>query len=175
MKKKKTPKKSKGGRPTRYKKEYDEQARKLCLLGYTDKELADFFRVSESTLNLWKLRHKEFSESLKKGKDFADMEIVDSLRQRAKGMTVLSQKAIKVKTGQFTEEIEIVEVSDGIPPETNAIKFWLMNRQSDKWREKQENVNLNTNINIDTEPTEQQKQEAIERVLKGKNEFKDYE
>jgi len=32
-----------------------------------------------------------------------------------------------------------------------------------------------TNINIDAEPTDEQKQEAIERVSKGKNEFKDYE
>jgi DNA-binding XRE family transcriptional regulator len=31
--------------------EYDEQARKLCLLGATDAELADFFGVSEQTLN----------------------------------------------------------------------------------------------------------------------------
>jgi hypothetical protein len=31
------------GRPTKYKEEYNEQAYKLCLLGATDKELADFF------------------------------------------------------------------------------------------------------------------------------------
>jgi len=34
---------------------------------------------------------------------------------------------------------------------------------------------INTNINTNVEPTDEQKQEAIERVLKGKNEFKDYE
>lgn len=31
------------GRPTKYRPEFAEQARKLCLLGATDKELADFF------------------------------------------------------------------------------------------------------------------------------------
>lgn len=41
--------KSKGGRPTRYKAEYAQQAYKLCLLGATDKELADFFHVSGQT------------------------------------------------------------------------------------------------------------------------------
>ena len=35
-------------RPTKYQEAYAEQARKLCLLGYTDAELADFFEVSES-------------------------------------------------------------------------------------------------------------------------------
>ena len=43
------------GRPTKYKDEYCEQAYKLCLLGATDKEMADFFQVSLSTLNLWKI------------------------------------------------------------------------------------------------------------------------
>lgn len=37
-------------RPTKYQEAYAEQARKLCLLGYTDAELADFFEVSESLL-----------------------------------------------------------------------------------------------------------------------------
>ena len=40
------------GRPTKYKEEYAEQAYKLCLLGAKDKEMADFFQVSLSTLNL---------------------------------------------------------------------------------------------------------------------------
>ncbi|MES1763769.1 hypothetical protein ACKWMU_12765, partial [Escherichia coli] len=54
-------------RPTKYQEAYAEQARKLCLLGYTDAELADFFEVSESTINKWKLDYPEFSESIKKG------------------------------------------------------------------------------------------------------------
>lgn len=52
-------------RPTKYQEAYAEQARKLCLLGYTDAELADFFEVSESTINKWKLDYPEFSESIK--------------------------------------------------------------------------------------------------------------
>lgn len=53
-------------RPTKYQEAYAEQARKLCLLGYTDAELADFFEVSESTINKWKLDYPEFSESIKR-------------------------------------------------------------------------------------------------------------
>ena len=53
------------GRPSDYKPEYDEQVRKICALGADDKKLADFFNVSESTLNLWKLKHPTFSESLR--------------------------------------------------------------------------------------------------------------
>ena len=50
-----------------YKPEYAEQARKLCLLGATDKELADFFGCNEATINNWKARRPDFLESIKEG------------------------------------------------------------------------------------------------------------
>ena len=51
------------GRPSKYKSEYAEQARKLCLLGATDTDMADFFDVDEATINRWKLDFPEFCES----------------------------------------------------------------------------------------------------------------
>ena len=86
-----------GGRPTAYKKSFDKQVYKLCLLGATDAEIADFFDVAESTINLWKQKHKGFSESIKKGKEIADMAIAEGLFERAKGCTVKTQKAFKIK------------------------------------------------------------------------------
>ena len=58
-----------GGRPTKYRDELPAQAKKLCRLGATDAEMAEFFEVSESTINEWKLAYDEFSESIKKGQD----------------------------------------------------------------------------------------------------------
>ena len=51
-----------------YKPEYVEQARQLCLLGATDKQLAEFFNVSTVTLNKWKKDYPEFLYSLKEAK-----------------------------------------------------------------------------------------------------------
>jgi len=65
-----------GGRPTKYKKEFAEQARKLCLKGFTDAEMADFFCVQEQTINNWKIAHVEFLESLKAGKRYSDDKVV---------------------------------------------------------------------------------------------------
>lgn len=61
-------KKKSRGRKSEYREEYAEQALKLCLLGATDKEIAEFFSVSEQTLNSWKKKFPQFLESLKKGK-----------------------------------------------------------------------------------------------------------
>lgn len=119
-------------RPTNYRKEYAEQARKLCLLGYIDKQLADFFNVSEQTINTWKNKHPEFLESIKRGKDIADAEVVDSLFKRAKGYTYRKVE-IKVSGGKTTKTI----VEEERPPDPTSIIFLLKNRQPKYWRDKQ--------------------------------------
>ena len=65
-------KKHAGGRTPTHKKEFAEQAKKLCLLGATDESLADFFGVSTTSIYNWKNAHPEFVEALKEGKDIAD-------------------------------------------------------------------------------------------------------
>ena len=135
-----------GGRPTKYKEEYNEQAYKLCLLGSTDVQLAEFFDVCEATINNWKIEFPIFLESLKRGKIAADAEIASSLYNRAKGLTVIKQQAIKLKESEFnsegkkiseSESIEIVDLEDEVPPDTTAAIFWLKNRNPDRWRDKQ--------------------------------------
>jgi hypothetical protein len=132
------------GRPTDYREEYCEQAEKLCKLGATDAELADFFEVDESTINNWKIAHPEFFESIKKGKFLADANVADSLYQRARGY---KHEAVKIFPNGGTKEDEdgnkesaplIVPYIEHYPPDTTAAIFWLKNRQPKKWRDKQE-------------------------------------
>lgn len=131
------------GRPSKYKTEYAEQAYKYCLLGADDKRLADLFEVQESTINYWKQAHKEFLESIKKGKDIADAEVAASLYKRATGY-----KIDTVKVFQFQGEPVVVPVTEEIAPDTGAAMAWLKNRQSSKWRDKQEIESTATNHNI---------------------------
>ena len=69
----------KAGRPSLYREEYAEQAYKLCLLGATDKELADFFGVVETTVNNWKKDHAAFLESITRVKMAADADVAEKL------------------------------------------------------------------------------------------------
>lgn len=131
--KKKSAKKNVGGRPTSYRKEYNDQVRKLCLLGYTDRQLSDFLGIRESTLNNWKKSKEGFLESLRAGKDSADANVVDSLYQRAMGYEHDEDKILQVKGKAL-----IVPTTKHYPPDTAAAKLWLTNRQPDSWREKQD-------------------------------------
>jgi hypothetical protein len=119
------------GRPTLYKKEYDEQARKLCLLGATDADLADFFKVNEDTVHEWKKRHPSFSESIKSGKTIADADVADRLYQRAMGY-----EHADVHVSNYQGEITLTPIKKIHAPDTTAAIFWLKNRQGKHWRDK---------------------------------------
>jgi hypothetical protein len=127
------------GRKSLYKEEYAQQAYKLCLLGATDKEVAAFFGIDESTLTRWKKRFPDLCTSLKDGKVVADMNVANSLYSKAVGYEWVEEQAIKVKAGQYEERVEVVEVRRELPPDTTAGIFWLKNRTSRRdnaWRDK---------------------------------------
>jgi transposase-like protein len=134
--KKVVPAKHAVGRPAQYKPEYNEQVVKLCLLGATDKAIADFFSVSTRTLNTWKKQYPEFLHSLKRGKEQADANVVSALYSRATGFVKHGLEEVFQHSGKIVR----AEVSKYYPPEVTAGIFWLKNRQPDKWREKQTQV-----------------------------------
>ena len=128
-----------GGRPTKYRDEFPAQAKKLCRLGATDEEMADFFEVHVDTIYEWKLVHDEFSEAIKKGKVLADAVIADSLYHRAKGYSHPAVKILSVSQGAGSpSEVQEVPYTEHYAPDTTAAIFWLKNRQPAKWRDKQE-------------------------------------
>jgi hypothetical protein len=126
------------GRPTKYDSKYNDQAYKLCLLGATDKEIADFFEVNEDSIHEWKKVYPEFSESLKKGKTLADANVGQRLYERALGFEHDSEEIKVVSMGKEGSKIERVPIRKIYPPDTVAAIFWLKNRQPGKWRDKQE-------------------------------------
>lgn len=117
------------GRPSKYKPEFAKQAEKLCRLGATDAELADFFQVAVSTLNLWKIEHEEFSESLKLGKETVDQRVKSALFHRAMGYSH-PEDDIRAING----EIIVTPTVKHYPPDTTACIFWLKNRMPDEFR-----------------------------------------
>lgn len=132
-----------GGRKSPYKEAFNELAYRYCLLGATDKILAEFFEVSEKTINNWKNKYPEFLQSIRAGKEIADMEVVLSFFENAKGFVATSTKAIKIKVWneeaqRLVDEIMMIDEVVQYAPNTQAGIFWLKNRQPDKWKDKTE-------------------------------------
>lgn len=76
--------------------------------GLTDHQIAHNLGINVSTLYEWKKKHKEFSDTLKKGKEVVDIMVENALLKQA------------------------------LEGNTTAQIFWLKNRKPDAWREKQE-------------------------------------
>lgn len=131
------------GRDSKYRPEFAEQARKLCLLGATDGELADFFDVCEATVNNWKAQHPAFLESMRAGKMVADAEVADSLYKRATGEHVQLEKVVKNSEGHF----EAIRYKSYIPGDPNAAFKWLLNRRRQNWSDKSQ-VELSGNVTV---------------------------
>ena len=119
------------GRPSEYKSEYAEQAKKLSELGATDYEIGEFFDVDVRTIYRWKLDHEDFCQAVIAGKDAADHRVERSLYNRAVGYTFDSEKLF-----HFQGLVTRAETKEHVPPDPGAAFNWLKNRQPDKWREK---------------------------------------
>lgn len=122
------------GRPPSYKDEYAAQAEKLCLLGATDQEVADFFEVSVRTVYRWKVDHDAFCQALKAGKEKADERVMRSLYQRAIGY---EQDEVKIFMPAGAENPVYAPFRAKVAPDTTAAIFWLKNRRPEEWRDKQ--------------------------------------
>lgn len=118
-------------RPTKYKPEFVGQAAKLCQLGATDLEIADFFEVDVRSLYRWKGEHPEFCQALKVAKEVADERVERSLFARANGYEH-DEVDIRVINGTVVQ----TPIRKFYPPDTTAAIFWLKNRRPAEWREK---------------------------------------
>ncbi len=121
------------GRPTLYKPENAELARKFCLLGATNEDLAGLFEVARRTIDDWIATIPEFAEGVRQGRDVADAAVVQKLYSRAMGY---SSETTKV----FLYRGEPVTVPHTVhyPPDIQACMFWLRNRRRRHWLEKAE-------------------------------------
>ena len=112
--------------------------------GLTDELIACNMGVSRSTLNDWRKKFPDISDTLKKGKDFADRKVEKSLYERAVGYSIILKKPIKVHEVKYnskgkrveTDKIVYADEEVHIPGDVTAQIFWLKNRKPEVWRDK---------------------------------------
>lgn len=139
-----------------------EQIEKWARLGLSDRQIAKNMGIGRSTFYEWKKKYKDISDTLDKGKAIVNEEVENALLKKALGFKYKEQQAIKVKEIYYDEkgrkcqreDVKIVEVEKEVPADTVAIKFWLVNREKDRWSD---NPNR---VDIDKELLELRKQQA---------------
>lgn len=145
-----------GGRPSKYRPEFDEQAAKLCRLGATDADLADFFDVSVRSIERWRSEHEGFCRAIKIAKEVADDRVERSLYMRAVGY-----QTDAVKIFQYEGNEVIVPYRENIQADTTAAIFWLKNRRPEQWRD----VSRQERTGPDGGPMEHKHSGSVDEVL----------
>jgi len=149
------PERARTGRPPKYREEFVDQARKFCMLGATNDDLARLFEVGLSTLNRWIAEIPAFRDAIKAGREIADAEVASKLFHRACGY---SHPAVKIMQSDGIPVV--VDYTEHYPPDATSMIFWLKNRRPDLWREKQSESSAMT-----PEEAAQAAQEAIAAAM----------
>jgi hypothetical protein len=146
------------GRPTLYRPELCAMARRLALLNLTESEMADALNITPKTLSDWKAEHPEFSEAIRRGGVHADARVAEATYYRAVGYRYPA-----VKIMQYEGQVIEVPYTEHYPPDTNAQRMWLLNRQRGRWVDRQElDVVQTIEAQIRAMTPEQRAQDALE-------------
>ena len=105
-----------------YQQEFVAQARKLCAIGGTGEDLAEFFEVSLSTIRRWLRQRPEFAEAVKAGRARADERVARSLYRLAVGYT---RQTTKTYFPEGSNEPVSVPCEEHVPPDKEAAFRWL--------------------------------------------------
>ena len=109
--------------------------------GLTEKEISEKIGINPDTLNEWKNRFPEFSDAIKKNKEWADRRVENSLFKRATGYEYVEETQelrFDKNTGEYVLKTT-KRVKKHMPPDTTAQIFWLKNRKPASWRNNPEN------------------------------------
>lgn len=115
--------------------------------GLTDEQIFKNLGISKDTFYKYKDKYTDFSDALKKGKEVADIEVENALFKRAIGYKY--KEVIKeVKEIDGKKSTYIKEVVKEMPGDVGAQIFWLKNRKSRKWKDKQDIDIEDNNVSI---------------------------
>ena len=134
-----------GGRPSSFKPEYVAQTEKLCALGATDIELADFFNVDPVTIWRWKYQFPEFRKAISTAKEAADDRVERSLYNRALGY---QRKAVKIFMPANAGEPVYAPYTEEVPADPASMIFWLKNRRREYWRDRHPEDSTDTTVTV---------------------------
>jgi hypothetical protein len=104
--------------------------------GKTQNDFAELIGVDRHTVTRWKDEHPEFCAAIELGREDANEDVRRSLLERAKGYSHPAVKIITVSDGKDGAHVEQIPFTQHYPPDTEAAKFWLTNRDPKDWKDK---------------------------------------
>lgn len=161
------------GQPGKYIRLDLKKIYRLCILGMTNRELAEHYDVQYETWMAWlrpesKAYKPELQTCITAGREDIVAKVADRLMQRAMGY---KHKAVKMFYNAEEDKVVKQNYTQRYPPSESAAMFILKNKRPKDWKEKQtiegpngENVGGTTIVNVLTSD------DKINKLMKDKKE-----
>lgn len=120
-------------------------------------KIAENLGINDKTLSTYRHKYPELAEALKKGKEEADMQVVNAMHRAAVGYWIEEQIV--------TPKGDVVVTKKWIAPNPTLAIFWAKNRMPDEWRDKREvvqDVGSNLARLIEESMSRQEEREVID-------------
>lgn len=144
------------GRPTSYQTYMLPIVRSMAKAGCTEWDIAEGLGIDTSTLWVWKSKYPRFSNALELGKKQSTKRVERALYHRAVGYTHKAEKVFNDKGSVLRAEI-----TEHLPPDTNAAIFWLKNRKPEAWQDRT-GLDVNGSINLVAQTLSTARQRALQ-------------
>lgn len=112
-----------------------EKVTKWCELGLIGKQLASNMGIGHTTLMEWQRDYPQLAIAIKDGRKVKDLEVENSLLQRATGYQYEEDVYEPDEDGNL---VVVKRVLKSQAPDVTAQIFWLKNRNPSEWRDKVE-------------------------------------
>lgn len=101
--------------------------------GLNQKQIIHNLGIGKTSFEAYKKQHPELAELLNIGKETQNEEVKNSLFKASTGFYYYVEEAVKVKDAEGNEDVRVVTVKKFSPPQTEAMKYWLNNRDKKHW------------------------------------------
>lgn len=125
---------------SKYHPDFPLRAQDYARQGMIDTEIAAKLGISEKTYYDYQKKYPQFLQAIKAGKAPVDVEVENALLKRARGYEYeeVTVEYAPAKKGEKAQATRVKKVTKQVIPDTRAQEFWLKNRRSGFWRDRQD-------------------------------------
>ena len=125
--------KSNAGSKSKYTSEFPSLAEGYARQGLSDADIAKNLGISIETYYTYQQKHPEFFEAIREGKKPADLIVENALYKRCIGCVIEEEHSEIIKGENGKPIIKKKIIKKQLPPDVNAARYWLSNRQKERW------------------------------------------
>lgn len=107
-----------------------DHVRAIAMMGLEDEEMAQVMGISPELLDSWKAYYPLLSRAIEEGRTNPDAQVVAALHKSAVGYNYDEDVVVRSRKGA-----SVVTATKYQPGDVSAQKFWLQNRQKDRWNQ----------------------------------------